>query len=208
MSQFLAPIHTWLFNKILILEDIEKEIAKSIETNNMQKKYKPILEKYGDYIPNQPLETLINQSNIHGWLQERITVAEKRQAALVNMLSESSENALEGIRNIYEKKGRECARKLNAVASEPAMMYKLLGDVLLEGMPCDRVNRLLEQETNKVTWETAVCVHKANWEQEGVSVEHFYHFREAFTKGFVEKTNEKMQYTYRFNTKQLHEITL
>ncbi|MDD3141117.1 MAG: hypothetical protein PHX08_19405 [Lachnospiraceae bacterium] len=36
MSKFLAPIHTWLFNKILIVESIEKEIVKEL-ANNEQK---------------------------------------------------------------------------------------------------------------------------------------------------------------------------
>ena len=208
MSQFLAPIHTWLFNKILILEDVEKEIAKGLETQNLQEKQEAILEKYGQFIPDQPLETMIDQSNIHGWLQERITVAERRQAALVNILLESSENALEGIQNIYENKGREHARRINAKATEPAEMFNLLGDVLLEGMPCDRVNRLIEQEEDKVIWQTAVCVHKNNWEQESVPVEHYYHFREAFTRGFVEETNSAMRYTYTLGEEQLHELTI
>ncbi len=86
MSQFLAPIHTWLFDKILLMESIEKEIVNQYSDSKYQDAHAKLVQKYGDFIPNQPLEQLIDQSNIHGWLQEGITVVENRLAFLITIV--------------------------------------------------------------------------------------------------------------------------
>ena len=209
MSQFLAPIHAWLFNKISILENIEKDIANSLETKELKDKHEALLKEFGGFIPDEPLENLIDQSNIHGWLQERITVAERRQASLVNELMEVSSDAVEGISNIYETAGYTNALSHGLKVDEPSEIYKLLGDALLEGMPCDRVNRVAEQNQEKISWLTVTCVHKLNWEQAGVAIENYYSFREAFTRGFVRGLNEEMTYTYTLTDQQqqFHQIT-
>lgn len=36
MSQFLAPIHTWLFDKIVLMESIEKEIVNQYSDSKYQ----------------------------------------------------------------------------------------------------------------------------------------------------------------------------
>ena len=83
MSAFLGPIHHWLFNKITLFEDLEKDTNRSVAAKygdqalTIQNEAE---EKYGACIPELPLENLIDTNNIHGWLQNRISIAEKRQA--------------------------------------------------------------------------------------------------------------------------------
>lgn len=208
MSKCLAPIHTWLFNKILILEDIEKDIVASVSNARLLEAHKNLLEKYGNYIPEKPIEELIEESNIHGWLQERITVAEVRLAEFVGILMKNSSNAIEGINNIFEQAGIKEAMKYNEIVERPSDVFKLLGDVLLEGMPCDRVNKVISQQDNEISWLTESCVHKNNWEQVGVAVENYYRFRESFTRGFVTTVNPQMKYIYTLTDQQEHKITI
>lgn len=208
MSQFLAPIHTWLFNKIIILENIEKQIVNSVDNNEYREIHNSLQASIGNFIPEKPIEELIDQSNIHGWLQGRITIAEVRQASFIQKLMESSSMTVEGISNIYEQVGEETAVDMNKKTDDPNEAYKLLGDVLLEGMPCDRVNKILDQEEKSITWETATCVHKNNWEQAGVPVENYYRFREAFTRGFIRGLSSKLTYTYTLNDQQVHNLAI
>lgn len=205
MSLFLAPIHEWLFNKIIILENIEKEIVKEFESDELLKYHSELCEKFGDYIPNKPLEELIDQSNIHGWLQNRITVAESRQAALVKELTLEGDNA-EKIRSVYYSEGKRIAEITEKKFSTPAEVFNELSNILLEGMPCDRVNRILESDDDNMIWEISQCVHKANWESSGVEVEYYYTFRESFIKGFVENISDDFGYLYNNGEVQMSKI--
>lgn len=205
MSKFLAPIHTWLFNKIMITESIEKAIYNRFSNHDIALKYDQIQKQLGEPLPDEPLENLIDQMNIHGWLQEKISIAEKRQAALVSLLPKNLYSELEVV---YYERGNELAR-LNVIPTEnPSEVFKQLGDVLLEGMPCDRVNRISEQSVDSISWVTSVCVHKENWEFSNVPVEVFYKLRSSFIKGFVKGINEKMEYIYENKNEQWHKITL
>jgi hypothetical protein len=203
MSKFLAPIHGWLFNKILLLEDIEKEIVKSFNNETLRAAHTKAAETLGGFLPNEPLENLIDQSNIHGWLQKTITTAESRQAAFVKAVIEEDIKNVDTIKAIYEAKGKDVAKQMGIIESAKDA-FSSLNNVLLEGMPCDRVNVVVEDTEHKFVWKTQQCVHKANWETNGVEVEYYYRFREAFTKGFVTEFNV-LNYNYEIEG-QVHTI--
>ena len=83
MSLYLGKVHYWLFNKILWFEGLENEIItlaknEGLDIDNLSKE---INDKYGEQTPKLPLEEMIDTSNIHGWLQEKISSAEGRMAA-------------------------------------------------------------------------------------------------------------------------------
>ena len=69
MSKFLAPIHSWLFNKINIHEDLEREIEQSFKEkygDDITSIVQTNIDKYGERIDNPNLEEIIDESNIHG----------------------------------------------------------------------------------------------------------------------------------------------
>lgn len=203
MSKFLAPIHGWLFNKILLLEDIEKEIILKFKNDSLDKVHEALALEMGGLLPDEPLENLIDQSNIHGWLQKTIITSESRQAAFIKLILEADKNNFEIIKGIYEKKGLEIGQQMNQI-TRPKEGFDALNTVLLEGMPCDRVNGIIEDGDAKFVWKTQQCVHKDNWENNGVPVGMYYRFREAFSKGFV--SNFKgFNYTYEIED-QIHTI--
>ncbi|MBN2220873.1 MAG: hypothetical protein JW708_01620 [Vallitaleaceae bacterium] len=209
MSQFLAPIHSWLFKKICILEQVEKRIEEVYGNTSVSQAVK---EAFGDYLPEAPLEELIDVNNIHGWLQQRINVAERRQASLVHHFMKEDDKAIDKIVACYYEEGvflgkayqeAEMMDSLNAME-----IYTELNNILLEGMPCDRVNSLVENDEKQVVWKTVHCVHQQNWEENGVDVRNYYDFREALTKGFVEAIAKSYQYTYQNQEHQIHTIAL
>ena len=193
MSLFLAPIHTWLFNKIVLLEHIEKKIIGYYETHltgeallTFAKAKQAAEDTYGAMIPELPLESLIDTGNIHGWLQNRITIAEQRQARLFATLLQLDPAAEDHVAAIYKEVGQASAVQSDKVFTEAVDLFNTLNDYLLEGMPCDRVNAVVSKQPDTIVWKTVQCVHRGNWEQGGVDVKYYYTFRKAFISGFAE----------------------
>jgi len=202
MSRFLGPIHHWLYNKINLLEDIEQGILTNIVDASEQESLKSELEStFGPYLNNAPLDQLIDQDNIHGWLQNKIKIAEQRQSKMVQHLVKKDGDAIYAkIAEVYANFGKIQGQALATTeAQTPEMLFKSLDNFLLEGMPCDRVNAVTENSTDKLEWQKDRCVHAPFWNEGGTNVERYYDFREAFSKAFVETANA--DFTYKFELK-------
>ena len=74
MSAFLAPIHTWLFNKIKLAQDLEKDIV-NLHIDKFKesaiKIEKEANDIYGQYIEDKPLEDLIDIIRPIGTFQKK-----------------------------------------------------------------------------------------------------------------------------------------
>ena len=169
MSLFLGKIHYWLFNKILWFENLEEKIIdlaknEGLDIENLRK---DIEGKYGEKLPNKPLEELIDTSNIHNWLQSQIHSAEKRTAAWTKLLIEANEENLKKLENIYKEQGVVAAKEViqeGKSVSTPKEIFDAMNDYILDGMPCDRVNEVILNEDNKITWQARIDVHKDIWD--------------------------------------------
>jgi len=206
MSLFLAPVHTWLFNKILLFEEIEQDIVDQFPLILTNDYLTTIYDTFGYPLGDKPMETLIDTGNIHGWLQTSINRAEKRQAAIIKFLNEQDNEASDTVKAVYYKKGKEKAAKQEAVLGDANQIYIKLNDYLLEGMPCDRVNAVIEQDEKQVIWLTSTCVHYDNWSSVGMDVVYYYDLRAAFIKGFVEGSEKSFKYHYEKEPEQKHTI--
>ena len=67
--------------------------------------------------------------------------------------------------------------------------YKVISDCLLDGMPCDHANAVIEESEEKVIWKRNVCVHQNYWDEVGGNIDNYYKFREAFIKGALQGTS-------------------
>ena len=202
MSAFLAPIHTWLFNKILLAEDLENSLKKAYID-----KYKDIAVEvadkslaYGNPIDTtRNIEDIIDESNIHGWLQEKISDVETRTAFTISEMIKKYGKEAEDIAALsFISQGKTVgeALKTKQMPSNPEELYNALNIYLLEGMPCDRVTKLLKSEKNILEWETTSCIHKKYWEMVNGDVNVFYDLRHRWIKSFIENSND--EYTYNF----------
>jgi hypothetical protein len=199
MSLFLGKIHYWLFNKIVWFEGLEKdviELAKG-ENLNIEAISAEIAQKYGDMLPNKPLEDMIDTGNIHGWLQEKITCAEGRMAAWTFKILEDDKNGLNKLEKIYIEQGIKAGNEVKEASEQidnAVDMFNKINDYILDGMPCDRVNEVIISEENIVKWVRNVCVHKSVWEKENVSVDLFYNLRGLWIKSFVNTISSDFKY--------------
>ncbi|NFN88050.1 hypothetical protein FDF31_15605 [Clostridium sporogenes] len=198
MSLYLGKIHYWLYNKITWFEDLEKEIINFAKSENLSAEQwnKEIILKYGAPTENKPLEEIIDTSNIHGWLQNKIHAAETRQAAWVTAILKENKEYKKGLMDIFKKQGEKCAleygEKNKPICAEN--MYNALNDYILEGMPCDRVNVILDSDENEITWKANKCLHNSHWEAVGGKVENFYDLREAWISAFVNSLNKEFYF--------------
>lgn len=119
MSENLGPIHYTMYEKIKFQDDITNYL---LEGNTSE------IDKINEPVSTKPLEELIDQDNIHGWLDSKIDVVENR----LNYALNNSENTKE---KMYEF-GKENAKGKNF--EDFNSIFSDLNMLLLDGMPCDR----------------------------------------------------------------------
>ena len=198
MSLFLGKIHYWLFNKVLWFEGLEGEIIELAKNEglNIYKLQDEINIKYGEKLPDKKLEDMIDTSNIHGWLQGKIHNAEGRMAAWTNIILSNNKDAILNMKKIYIEQGinaaKEAKTKLSNITAED--IFKSMNDYILDGMPCDRVNEVINSNSETVEWKRKVCVHKDIWKNEGISVDIFYNLRSEWINAFVVEMNNDYEY--------------
>lgn len=193
MSKYLAPIHSWLFNKIQISEALESRLTQALniaETPFVQSLYR----QTGSLLPEAPLEDLIDQGNIHGWLQNRIHMTESRLAALITEQLKQDPAALGTLKSVWHAAGEALASGTEAPAGAKEA-YQQLQDLILEGMPCDRVSQVTEATETSVTWLTTQCLHRQYFDAVGGDVAHYYTLREAFLNGYLAKLQPGASFT-------------
>ncbi|MDF2522453.1 MAG: hypothetical protein K0R31_94 [Clostridiales bacterium] len=196
MSLFLGKIHHWLYNKILWFEKIEAEILKWADLKGLPAEEWAELfgKEYGEPAGNRPLEEIIDTSNIHGWLQQKIESAELRQAALVTQILIKVPSFKEQLAQIYIQQGEAAAKEYEGQISTPEDAYNVLNDFILEGMPCDRVSEIKTNTAKKFSWETTQCLHREYWERVNGDVQNFYDLREAWVKSFIKSLDSSFSY--------------
>ena len=202
MSLYLGKVHYWLFNKILWFEGLENEIItlaknEGLDIDNLSKE---INEKYGEQTPKLTLEEMIDTSNIHGWLQEKINSAEGRMAAWTTKVLNNNSEVISKMENIYTKQGIKAAREVKEKGIEIATaldIFNSINDYILDGMPCDRVNDVVTSEENIVEWKIRVCVHEHIWSMEQGDISYFYKLRGLWIKAFVSEINSDFEYIER-----------
>ncbi|MGV8905601.1 MAG: hypothetical protein ACOH15_03270 [Acetobacterium sp.] len=182
MSKFLGPIHFLVYNKIQIQQGLVQKI----------------LALNGDLIPNlgeeldrrygvsemRPLEEVIDGGNIHGWLQSNVSQVEYKLAFSVKSLIEKDPHILDKIESIFMEEGKATSVGI----TNPPEAYKIISDSLLDGMPCDHANTVIEENDEKVVWRRNNCIHKNYWEEVGIDISIYYSLREAFLRGFLMDT--------------------
>lgn len=182
MSKFLGPIHYWVYNKIQIQQSITEEIIGL--TGDKDSNTSEVLNQRYGVSQTQPLEEIIDEGNIHGWLQTNVTRAEYKLADSATALLNKDPDNFKLIESIFIKKGNALSQdKMTA-----ATAYKIISDSLLDGMPCDHANALVEESDGQVIWKRNTCVHSNFWQEVGGDINVYYSLREALIQGFLENT--------------------
>ena len=206
MSAFLGPIHYWVYNKILVGENIQKDVLEFAKNRgiNVDSIKSKAYEKYGepDY---SNLEDVIDEGNIHGWLQGRIDSLEYRLASIVtDILKENIK--IEEIKEVFKSNGKEVFENIEDKSLSADGLFKVIFDNLVEGMPCDRVNLVEEESDEKVVWITTTCVHKRFWDAVGGDVNNYYILKDGWIEGFVSSSPKNFVYEREDNKNYIKKV--
>ncbi|SDM41535.1 hypothetical protein SAMN05216544_0177 [Lachnospira pectinoschiza] len=189
MSTFLGPIHFWLYNKIGKQEELTKLMATTAEAKNW-------IENASAYTKELPaLESVIDESNIHGWLQAAIADAESRYASLISNIADNIDDLKE---MAYE------FGKANAISSdlELAGIFKAFEDFFVNGMPCDHVNMVTSEEEDSLSWKMNQDIHEQYWND--IDGAYYYLLRKSIMDGMLENTGfmVEMEDIYHYTIKR------
>lgn len=187
MSAFLGPIHFWLYHKIGRQEKLTKAIAAYAKREGW-------IEDQAKYTKDLPaLEDVIDESNIHGWLQEQIHDAETRYADLVGTVSNTTR--FEEIRGVAFAFGKKYTLQ---ASTSPTEAYKAFEDFFVNGMPCDRVNAVVSESEDELSWTMTQDIHAQYWKN---GSEIYYTLRSEVMRGMLNGTglvlasNDNVTYT-------------
>ncbi|MGP1588304.1 MAG: hypothetical protein ACTTHL_00160 [Oribacterium sp.] len=188
MSAFLGPIHYWLYGKIRIQEEMIRSAAACGEAQGWQELTEALrAETVSGEL--RPLEELIDTANIHGWLQDRIHDAEGRYARLVTALLTGHAERMQELKSTLYRLGEAHGVAADADARDA---YQAFEDSLLNGMPCDRVNVLTEQETGRCSWRQTSDIHGQYWAAAGGDAAVYYVLRTAFMEGMLSRSGLRL----------------
>lgn len=195
MSAFLAKIHYWLYDKVKLHEELIESIIKFAERNgyNSEVLLSESYSKYGFPVTGL-LENEIDHSNIHGWLQQRITSVESRLAYVVTELLKNNAVKKEEIAGIFYQDGADKMKQLGINEGSPQDFFSLIFDYMLEGMPCDRVNEITENSEIMIVWKTTRDLHKDYWKEVDGDINNFNYFRDSWINGFLSASGTGYRY--------------
>lgn len=179
MSAFLGPIHIWLFKKIKFQEALNQKLVIFAKEKDIDIS---LLDEFG-VIEEGELADLIDDMNIHGWLQERVTRVELRFSYLVDSILKAEKEYEKDIKDIAYHLGKE--NQISDVQT-PNQAYNALDTFLLNGMPCDRVLNIVDSNENLLSWTYTADIHEQYWENFDRDTEVYYAIRDALIAGLLE----------------------
>ena len=180
MSAILGPIHHWLFRKVKIQNDLTNAIIEGAKEKNLN--VAPLADidaKYGS-LPEGDLGNIIDPTNIHGWLQDKIAIVERRLAYVVKTLTDGDAEAINIICDISRAFGVK-----NAISNgvSPADGFEYYENTFVSGMPCDGVNMVVNEDSDELMWQETVDIHRQYWDELGADIAQFYEIRNAMIEG-------------------------
>lgn len=186
MSAFLGPIHTWLFNKIKLQNDMTENILAMAAKNGYEEGISLLMDQRYGRLEEGELADIIDGTNIHGWLQERIAVVESRLAFAVTAFTANHAERLDDICCIAEELGRKNQVQPGISVREA---YNYLDGILLNGMPCDHVNVLETENEQELVWAQTTDIHESYWSLVCGDINKYYTIRESLIKGLLENSD-------------------
>lgn len=197
MSLFLGKIHYLLYDKILWFESLENDIVKWARSENLpvDEWLSEMDQCYGKTTGGVSLEDIVDTTNIHGWLQGKINVAEARHAYLITKIIEVSPRYKENLKELFALQGKLAAINYgDEILQNPEQVYHALNEYILEGMPCDRVNQIIETNNDLIQWHRTTCLHEKFWTAVKGDVANFYELREAWIEAFINSLKGNFKY--------------
>ena len=192
MSSFLAPIHEHLFWKIQKVNERASLLVTAALSRWGSEDEEAEWMAWDDcgkpLGPTTRLADVIDMNDIHGWLLKRITIVECREAAFFAYLADKVGNeAYELAKEVYQKDGLRVGleeRERVGVDCSPSQLYHSLYRYILNGMPCDDIDVVLEESDKVFRWKKTVVPQRASWRRTAVDMEKMEEVYATWVKAF------------------------
>ncbi len=175
MSRFLAPIHFLMYDKVLFLEAFVENYIDIAKDNNVELKE---LNSLGE-IEKSPLDRIIDEDNIHLWIQKKVEIVENRFAYVVSEILKSDKELMIELLKYSYRKGRN--ENFNSNVDDA---FKFIISRFLDGMPCDNSISIIESNEDFVKFIIEIDNHEKFWEY-GISSETYWEIRNKYIKGLL-----------------------
>lgn len=141
MSKNLGPVHYMMYEKIKFQDEVTSFLMDG-NTEKIDAKIPPVSKN--------PLDEIIDQDNIHGFLSSKIDVVENRLNMAFAMADKIDEK-------LYEL-GKKKASEKNFSSLEE--VFQDLNTYLLDGMPCDNALSAMMDDEGSLFLVTNENLHK------------------------------------------------
>lgn len=178
MSQFLGMVHHMMYNKIIKREERMKSLLSSLSDGRKEEIQQKMDEKGS--LEEGSLEDIIDLSNIHGWLNERVILSEYRLGVFLEEISKDMEK--EEILEKFKTLGKQ-----EDFTGEPKDVYVWMVQNILDGMPCDQGLVPLEESPSTFRFQIYRDLHAPYLPSDVVDL--YWDCRGAFLEGVLEKSN-------------------
>jgi len=111
---------------------------------------------------------------------------ENRLAFTVTNILEKNPEKLENIKSIAYNYGKDNSLEKGISVKEA---FESLENLLLNGMPCDRVNIINSETEYEIIWNQNIDIHKQYWAGNNGNVENYYLIRDRLFNGIFEDSN-------------------
>ncbi len=181
MSAVLGPIHQWMYNKVMTMEELIQAVIETANEKGWDIPGNDLSSYTKESFP--ALEEVIDLSNIHGSLSGMIDDVEGRFAALVTGLVKGQEDRIPVLEETAFLFGQKHAIAANGNLQDA---FKGMNDLLLDGMPCDRALQITANEENRISFEMIMDLHARYWESCGGDRDVYYLLRKSEIRGMFE----------------------
>jgi len=197
MSAFLGKIHFWLYKKIRLViarEQLVLENATATLDDLAEELHETAISTYGAPLDeNIALEDVIDHGNIHGWLNNQIEVSTVREASFIKDLVDcGGDEGIKAVLNAFAEQGFACGMVARDELPElsPEMIYNVMQNYYLNGMPCDGGDTIVKSDENTHAWEGTHANQKVNWTKAGVDQKLMTKAYQEWFRGFVTAISE------------------
>lgn len=107
---------------------------------------------------------------------------------------------IKSLEEIFKEDGEDKGKKANESyeVSSAQEAYKVINDYILEGMPCDAVDQVIEEGKDKFIWLSRQCIHSDNWKAVGGNVQHFYDLRQVWLESFLSQLGDGYNFSSKY----------
>lgn len=141
MSAFLGRVHFILFNKVCECEKLNQQLIEKFNLNSSEVDACSLPIVFG------PLEEMIDENNIHGWLLNQVEATETRLNYILNTLKDQKED----VKAMFYANGKSNCTLTSEVYLDD--LFRTMHSYLLDGMPCDGGMSIEDRDDTSVTFK-------------------------------------------------------